>query len=69
MGHLGLTPGFDPWVWHGNPLQYSCLKNPMDQGAWWALYNPWGHKESDTTEQLTLPHTFCAYTSLSKLIS
>ena len=21
---------------HGNPLQYSCLKNPMDKGAWWA---------------------------------
>jgi len=34
--------GFDPWVgkipWrrHGNPLQYSCLENPMDRGAWWA---------------------------------
>ena len=33
---------FDPWVgkipWrrHGNPFQYSCLKNPMDRGAWWA---------------------------------
>ena len=21
---------------HGNPLQYSCLKNPIDRGAWWA---------------------------------
>ena len=21
---------------HGNPLQYSCLRNPMDRGAWWA---------------------------------
>ena len=21
---------------HGNPLQYSCLQNPMDRGAWWA---------------------------------
>ena len=21
---------------HGNPLQYSCLKNPMDRGVWWA---------------------------------
>ena len=33
---------FDPWVgkilWrgNGNPLQYSCLGNPMDRGAWWA---------------------------------
>ena len=31
---------------NGNPLQYSCLENPMDRGAWRA---PWGRKESDTT--------------------
>ena len=30
----------------GNPLQYSCLENPMDGGAWC----PWGRKESDMTE-------------------
>ena len=24
-------------VGNGNPLQYSCLKNPMDRGAWWAI--------------------------------
>ena len=34
----------------GNPLQYSCLENPMDRGNWWAVYSPCGHKESDTTE-------------------
>ena len=34
--------GFSPWVGkipcrgHGNPLQYSCLENPTDRGAWWA---------------------------------
>ena len=22
---------------HGNPLQYSCLENPMDRGAWWPI--------------------------------
>ena len=31
---------FDPWKipWrrHDNPIQYSCLENPMDRGAWWA---------------------------------
>ena len=32
---------FNPWVWphkggNGNPLQYSCLENSMDRGAWWA---------------------------------
>ena len=25
--------------WHGNPLQYSCLENPMDRGAWWAAFH------------------------------
>ena len=34
---------------HGNPLQYSCLENPMDRGAWWATVHG-GHKESDMTE-------------------
>ena len=29
---LGRCPG----VRNGNPLQYSCLENPMDRGAWWA---------------------------------
>ena len=34
---------------NGNPLQYSCLENPMDRGAWWAaVYG--GHKELDTME-------------------
>ena len=32
------TPGLErsPGGENGNPLQYSCLKNPMDRGAWWA---------------------------------
>ena len=25
-----------PWRRNGNPLQHSCLENPMDRGAWWA---------------------------------
>ena len=29
---LGRSPGEG----HGNPLQYSCLENPMDRGVWWA---------------------------------
>ena len=35
---LGLTPGSGrfPGGEHGNQLQYSCLENPMDRGAWWA---------------------------------
>ena len=37
---------------NGNPLQYSCLENPMDREAWWAIVSPWGGKESDMTERL-----------------
>ena len=33
---------------NGNPLQYSCLENPMDRGAWWATVHG-GLKESDMT--------------------
>ena len=33
---------------NGNPLLYSCLKNPMDRGVWRATVQ--GHKESDATE-------------------
>ena len=32
-----------------NPLQYSCLENPLDRGAWWATVQ-WGYKQLDTTE-------------------
>ena len=38
---------------NGNPLQYSCLDNFKDRGAWWATYSPWDRKESDMTEWLT----------------
>ena len=55
---LGLIPGLgrSPGEGNGNPLQYSCLGNPMDKGAWRAaLYRV--EKESDTTEQLNT-HTY-----------
>ena len=37
-GDLGLIPGSgrSPGGGNGNPLQYSCLENPMNRGAWWA---------------------------------
>ena len=37
-GDLGSIRGLgrSPGEGNGNPLQYSCLENPMDQGAWWA---------------------------------
>ena len=38
---VGSIPGLGrfPGRGHGNPLQYSCLENPMDRGAWWATVN------------------------------
>ena len=38
VGDLGSIPGSgrSPGEGNGNPLQYSCLKNPVDRGAWWA---------------------------------
>ena len=40
-GDLGSIPGSgrSPGEGNGNPLQYSCLENSMDQGAWWATVN------------------------------
>ena len=45
--HLGLIPGSgrSPGEGNSNPLQYSCLENPMDRGAWAIIYGvakiPW----------------------------
>ena len=49
VGDLGLIPGLgtSPGEGKSYPLQYSGLENSMD-------YSPWGHKELDTTEQLSL---------------
>ena len=44
--------GGSPEEGNGNPVQYSCLENPMDREAWWATV-PKSHKEWDTTEQMS----------------
>ena len=47
----GLIPGSgrSPGRGQGNPLQYSCLENPIDRGVWRATVRG-VHKELDTTE-------------------
>ena len=56
-GDLGLIPGFgrSPEEGTGNPLQYSCLENPTDTGAWGATVR--GVTKS-RTKRLTHPPTF-----------
>ena len=53
-GDLSSIPGLgrSPGEGNGNPLQHSCLENPVDRGTWQATVH--GVTESDTTEQLTL---------------
>jgi len=36
--------GRSPGEGNGKPLQYFCLENPMDRGAWWATYSSWDFK-------------------------
>ena len=47
-GDLGSVPGSgrSPREGNGNPLQYSCLENSMDRGAWWAIVH--GVRKSQT---------------------
>ena len=53
--HTSGIPGSGrcPGGGNGSPLQYPCLDNPTGRGAWGG-YSPWGRKESDTTEQLSV---------------
>ena len=54
----GSNPGSgrSPGKGNGNSLQYFCLENPMDRGAWWGYIQSIGVAESDTTEQLIHTH-------------
>ena len=53
-GELGLIlgSGRSPGKGNGKPLQDCCLENPMTEEP--GGFSPWGCKDSDTTEQLTL---------------
>ena len=53
---VGLIPGSgrSPGGRHGNPLQYSCLENPVDRGAWRATVHRIA--ESETTEATEHTH-------------
>ena len=57
-GDLGSIPGSErsPGEGNGNPLQYSCLENPVDRGAWWAAVHR-GAQSWTQLKQLSM-HTF-----------
>ena len=63
----GLIPGLgrSPGGGNGNPLQYSCLENTMDRGAWWATVH-WVADESDTMEQLNTHTKYSIYVPMSR---
>ena len=54
-GDLGSIPGLErfPGEGNGNPLQYSCLENPMDRGTWWATV----HGVAKSRTQLSQLHS------------
>ena len=55
-GDPGLIPGSgrSPGEGNGNPLQYSCLENPMDREAWWAIVHGVA-KNRTRLSDITLP--------------
>ena len=45
---------------HGNPLQYFCLKNPMDKGAWWAIVHKVAKSQIRLRQLSTLTRQRCS---------
>ena len=58
-GDMGSIPGSgrSPGEGNANPLQYSCLENFMDRGAWWATV----HEVAKSQTQLTFSTFFLSY--------
>ena len=48
---LGSIPGWGRFAGgtHGNPLQYSCLENPMDRGDWWTAVHGVAKSQTEVT--------------------
>ena len=59
-GDLGLIPGSgrSPGRGNGNPLQYSCLENPMDRGAWQVTVHGVIQLDMNMTEVTADMHAF-----------
>ena len=59
VGDLGSIPGLGrfPGEGNSNPLQYSCLENPMDRGAWWATVHGVAKSRTQLSDFIYL--TYC----------
>ena len=55
----------DPWRRHNNPLQYSCLENPMHRGAWQAIQSIGSQRVIHNWSDLAHTHSFCYFLKLS----
>ena len=67
VGDLGLIPGLkrSPGEGNGNPLQYSLfLPGEFHGQRSLAGYSPWGHRESNVTEQLTLSFSYLVFSQI-----
>ena len=66
-GGLDSTPGWRkfPGEGNGNPLQYSCLENSMDRGAWWATVHG-SHKESNMKQSQIWQSSLCRPSEVSQ---
>ena len=58
--------GRSPWRRKWQPTPGFFLGNPTDRGVWRAMYSPWGHKESDTTEQLNTDRNYLIQSFVQK---
>ena len=54
---LGRSPG----IGNGNPLQYSCLGNPMDRGAWWATVHGVAKSPTQLSDWACLPDSYLSW--------
>ena len=64
MPGSGRSPGGS----HGNPLQYSCLENPMYRGAWWATAHTVAKSWTQLSDLAPMPaHQYVRYRASNKL--
>ena len=57
-------PGRSPGEGNGNPLQYSCLENSMDRGAWWVMV----HRETEVDVEPLRAHFRLLYLVILTLV-